>query len=43
VRARAFACFDESARAWVTPPGTYTIRAGRSSRDLRLEARVVLR
>jgi beta-glucosidase len=43
LRARAFACFDESARTWVTPPGTYTVRAGRSSRDLSVQAKVVLR
>lgn len=43
LRGRAFACFDESARSWVTPPGTYTLRAGRSSRDLRLETKVVVR
>ena len=42
LRARSFACYDESARDWVTPPGSYTIRVGRSSRDLRLEAKVVL-
>jgi len=43
LHARAFACFDESSRTWLTPPGTYTLRAGRSSRDLRLEASVVVR
>jgi beta-glucosidase len=43
LRARSFMCFDESAGAWVTPPGPYTIRVGRSSRDLRLQARVVVR
>jgi beta-glucosidase len=43
VTARALACYDESARTWVTPPGTYTIRAGRSSRDLKLETKVVVR
>src|SRR5207249_2725706 len=43
LRARAFACFDESARTWITPPGTYTVRAGRSSRDLSVQAKVVLR
>jgi beta-glucosidase len=40
---RAFARFDEAVRAWVSQPGTYTIRAGRSSRDLRLEAELTLR
>ncbi|HEY0830029.1 MAG TPA: glycoside hydrolase family 3 C-terminal domain-containing protein [Candidatus Dormibacteraeota bacterium] len=43
VTARALARYDESAHAWVTPPGTYTFRAGRSSRDLRLETKVVVR
>jgi beta-glucosidase len=43
VTARGLARYDESAHAWVTPPGTYTIRAGRSSRDLRLETKVVVR
>jgi len=43
VTARSLARYDESARAWVTPPGTYTIRAGRSSRDLKLETKVVVR
>ena len=43
VGARSFARFDESTRRWVTEPGAYTIRAGRSSRDLRLQARVVVR
>jgi len=40
--ARSFACFDEAAREWVTPPGAYTVRAGRSSRDLRLVSHVDL-
>jgi beta-glucosidase len=43
VPARAFARFDEARREWVWRPGTYTLRAGRSSRDLRLTAQVVLR
>ena len=42
LRPRAFACFDEAARSWVTTPGTYTVRAGRSSRDLRLQTKVVV-
>ena len=42
LRARSFMCFDESAGAWVNPPGSYTIQVGRSSRDLRLKARVVV-
>ena len=43
VPARLFQSFDESAHAWVSQPGTYTLHAGRSSRDLRLHARLVLR
>lgn len=43
VRARAFACFDESVGEWVTPQGEYTLRAGRSSRDLVLQSKVVVR
>jgi len=43
VPARAFARFDEGLRTWVWPPGTYTLRAGRSSRDLRLSTKVELR
>jgi beta-glucosidase len=42
VPARSFASFDDSTRKWVFEPGTYTIRAGRSSRDLKLETKVVL-
>ena len=42
VRARAFEIYDESLGAWVARPGAYTIRAGRSSRDLRLDAQVDL-
>jgi len=43
LRARSFMCFDESRGDWVTPLGGYAVRAGRSSRDLRLETKVVLR
>jgi len=43
LRARAFAFFDESARTWITAPGVYRVRAGRSSRDLKLGATVVVR
>jgi beta-glucosidase len=43
VPARLFARFDETRREWVWKPGTYTLRAGRSSRDLRLKTQVVLR
>jgi beta-glucosidase len=42
VPARAFARFDDD-RGWTWRPGTYTLRAGRSSRDLRLETKVVVR
>jgi len=40
---RSFAHFDETARKWAWRPGTYMLRAGRSSRDLRLNAEVVMR
>ena len=40
VPARAFARYDETARAWVWPPGEFAIRIGRSSGDLRLLVRV---
>jgi len=43
VPARLFQRFDESTRAWVPVPGTYTLHAGRSSRDIRLNAPVALR
>jgi beta-glucosidase len=43
VPARLFARFDEERRDWVWLPGTHTLRAGRSSRDLRLNVEVVLR
>lgn len=43
VPARAFMRFDETSHAWRTHPGTYRIRAGRSARDLRLDAEVVMR
>jgi len=43
VPARAFARFDEARRKWVPHAGTYTLRAGRSSRDLRLSSEVVVR
>jgi beta-glucosidase len=35
---RSFAAWDESANAWVAAPGSYTIRVGASSRDIRQEA-----
>jgi beta-glucosidase len=40
---RSFARFDEATRAWSWRPGTYTLRAGRSSADLRLSSEVVMR
>jgi beta-glucosidase len=43
VPSRSFARFDGEQRKWVWHPGTYTLRAGRSSRDLTLSAQVVLR
>ena len=43
VPARAFARFDERSREWTSHRGTYAMRAGRSSRDLRLAGHVVLR
>jgi beta-glucosidase len=43
VPARLFARFDEERREWIWKPATYTVSAGRSSRDLRLKAEVVLR
>ena len=43
VPARAFQRFDESTGAWVPEPGAYTLQVGRSSRDIRLKAKLVLR
>jgi beta-glucosidase len=43
VPARSFMRFDEGRREWAWSPGTYTLHAGRSSRDLRLKTQVVLR
>ena len=40
---RAFMRFDERSGSWAVHPGTYGIRAGRSSRDLRLRQQVVMR
>jgi beta-glucosidase len=40
VPARAFARYDEPARAWVWPPGEFAVRIGRSSADLRVSVRV---
>jgi beta-glucosidase len=43
VPGRSFARFDEASRDWAWGPGVYTLRAGRSSRDLRLSSEVVVR
>jgi beta-glucosidase len=43
VPGRSFARFDAEQRKWVWHPGPYTLRAGRSSRDLTLSGQVVLR
>ncbi|HEY1455700.1 MAG TPA: glycoside hydrolase family 3 C-terminal domain-containing protein [Candidatus Dormibacteraeota bacterium] len=43
VPARAFARYEEGVGEWVTHRGTYTLRVGSSSRDLRLHSRVVVR
>ncbi len=43
IPARAFTRFDETRREWVSHPGAYTVHAGRSSRDLKLKTKVVLR
>jgi beta-glucosidase len=43
VPARAFARFDDERHEWVWNRGTYTLHAGRSSRELRLSAQVVLK
>jgi beta-glucosidase len=43
VPARSFAHYDEGLHEWAWRAGAYTLRAGRSSRDLRLSAQVVLR
>ncbi|MGH3154655.1 MAG: fibronectin type III-like domain-contianing protein, partial [Streptosporangiaceae bacterium] len=40
VPGRAFARYDEEARAWVWPPGDFAVRIGRSSGDLRLSVPV---
>jgi beta-glucosidase len=43
VPARSFGRFDEALRKWVWKRGAYTLRVGRSSRDLRLSGEVVMR
>ncbi len=40
---RAFERYDEEVHRWAARAGSYTIRAGRSSRDLRVSAEVVVR
>jgi beta-glucosidase len=40
VPARIFAVFDEAAGQWAWRPGEFTVRVGRSSRDLRLSVTV---
>ncbi|MGH7763264.1 MAG: glycoside hydrolase family 3 protein, partial [Candidatus Dormibacteraceae bacterium] len=42
VGARSFQRFDEAEGKWISRPGTYTLRAGRSVGDLRLSATVEL-
>ena len=42
VDARAFRTWDSAQPGWVTPAGTYPIRVGRSSSDLRLTVDVAL-
>jgi beta-glucosidase len=43
IGARSFQRFDERAGRWESPSGTYTLRAGRSSKDLKLSSKVVMR
>ena len=42
VDARAFRTWDSALPGWVTPAGTYPIRVGRSSSDLRLSVDVAV-
>jgi len=42
VPARVFAAYDPDAGGWIWPRGDFTIEVGRSSRDLRLSATVML-
>lgn len=42
IDARTLARWDEQGAAWVTTPGTYTLRVGRSLGDLRLSAELAL-
>jgi beta-glucosidase len=43
IPARSFMTYDGAAGAWVPRPGVYSLRAGRSSRDLILSTEVVMR
>ena len=43
VPARAFMRYEGGSRGWAVHPGTYTIHAGRSSRDLKLKENVAVR
>ena len=39
---RSFACYDPAAKAWVVPQGTYAVSMAASSRDIRLQGRVLV-
>jgi beta-glucosidase len=41
--ARSFSYWDETSHGWMVAPGTYTISAGASSRDLPLNAALEIR
>ncbi|MAT98649.1 MAG: glycosyl hydrolase [Anaerolineaceae bacterium] len=41
--ARAFAIYDTAVSEWIVPTGTYQILVGSSSRDIRLQAEVMVR
>jgi beta-glucosidase len=43
LNARAFSYWDATAHGWKIAPGTYTILAGSSSRDIRLRGAVMIR
>lgn len=40
---RDLSTWDEATKAWVVEPGTYTLRVGSSSRDLRLKGSLLVR
>ena len=42
LNARAFACYDVDAKAWVVPQGNYQILLGASSRDIRVQKQVMV-